>query len=232
MASMDEQDREVKTTGEPAAQDPEAQVVEEAQAERPAEKQEEEEAVEELTALRQELEEARANEAEYLDGWQRARAELSNARKRFQRDREQAYSNARADVLVQLLPVTDDFERAFETLPDNLASLTWIEGVMLIQRKLQLLLQQASVVPIEATGQEFDPFMHEAVTHEPSATVPAGQIIAELQRGYKMGDRVLRPSVVRVSSGPLPDHEPAEPEAEPEAGSQAVEEAQADDNQT
>jgi molecular chaperone GrpE len=83
---------------------------------------------------------------------------------------------------------------------------------VLIQRKLQSLLQQAGVTPIEAAGQEFDPFMHQAVTHEPSETVPAGQVIAEMQKGYRAGDRVLRPSVVRVSSGPLP-----EPEVETEA---------------
>jgi molecular chaperone GrpE len=170
------------------------------------------EAADELTALQQELEEARAKESEYLDGWQRARAELSNARKRFQREREQAYGNARADVLTQLLPIADDFERAIETLPENLSHLTWIDGVKLIQRKLQLLLEQSGVAPIEAAGQEFNPFLHEAVTHEPSETVTRGQVIAELQKGYALGDRVLRPSVVRVSSGPLPKPEPVDPE--------------------
>lgn len=161
--------------------------------------------VDEWTALRQELEQVRAKEAEYLDGWQRARAELANARKRFQREQEQTYTNARADVVVRLLPIIDDFERALETLPDNLSRLTWIEGVALIHRKLQLLVDQAGVIPLEAVGQEFDPMLHEAVTHEPSNTVPAGTVIAELQKGYKLGDRVLRPSVVRVSSGPLPE---------------------------
>ena len=160
-----------------------------------------EEELDELTALGRELEEARAKEAEYLDGWQRARAELANARKRFQREQQQAYTNAQADILVRLLPTVDDFERAIETLPDNLLELTWIEGVMLIQRKLALLLEQAGVSAIDAVGQEFDPFCHEAVTHEPSGDTPEGQVISELQKGYRMGDRVLRPSMVRVSSG-------------------------------
>ena len=199
------------------------QGTEEDQVEKPVE----EGGYDDLTALRQELEEARAKEAEYLDGWQRARAELSNARKRFQREREQSYANAKADVLARLLPVVDDFERAFETLPDNLSRLTWIEGVVLIQRKLQLLLEQAGVMPIEAGGQEFDPFLHQAVTHEPCETVLAGNVIAELQKGYRMGDRVLRPSVVRVSSGPLPEPEPADPEAD----QKAEVEASADDEQ-
>lgn len=181
-----------------------------------SEEVEEEEEVDELAALRQELEEVKAKEAEYLDGWQRARAELSNARKRFQREQEQTYANARGDVLGRLLPIVDDFERAFETLPDNLSNLTWIEGVRLVQRKFQVLLEQEGVAPIEAVGEEFDPFLHQAITHEPSEEVPEGYIIGEIQRGYKVGERVLRPSVVRVSSG-----SPSEPEPEPEAEAEA-----------
>jgi molecular chaperone GrpE len=166
---------------------------------------------EEIEVLRQELAETKAQEAEYLDGWQRARAELSNARKRFERERDQAYTNAKGTVLAQVLPVVDDFERALETMPENLSDHTWIEGIVLIQRNLERLLAQSGVTAIEAVGQEFDPFLHEALTHEPSETVPAGHVIAELQKGYQMGDRVLRPSVVRVSAGA-----PAEAEVEAE----------------
>ena len=173
-----------------------------------------EQSIDELASLRQELEEARAKEAEYLDGWQRARAELANARKRFQREQERAYASAKADLLVRLLPIVDDFERAFEALPDNPSSATWVDGVRLIEQKLQGLLKQEGVVPIEAAGKEFDPFLHQALTHEPSEEVPEGQVIAEVQTGYQVGDRVLRPSVVRVSAGPPPEPEP-EPEAEP-----------------
>jgi molecular chaperone GrpE len=121
--------------------------------------------------------------------------------------------------LGRLLPIVDDFERAFETLPDNLSRLTWIEGVWLIQHKFRMLLEQEGVTQIEATGQEFDPFLHQAITHEPSAEVPQGQIIAELQKGYKLGERVLRPSMVRVSAGPPP-------KPEPEAKSEGKEEAE------
>jgi molecular chaperone GrpE len=174
------------------------------------------EAVDELQPLRQELEEARALGAEYLDGWQRARAELANARKRFQREQEQAYANARGDVLALLLPIVDDLKRAFETLPPNLTSLTWVGGVLLIQRKLQMLLEQEGVSAIEAMGEEFDPSLHQALTYEPSDTVPEGHIITELQKGYRLGERVLRPSMVRVSSGPLPQPEPEQETEEPE----------------
>ncbi|RPI56120.1 MAG: nucleotide exchange factor GrpE [Chloroflexi bacterium] len=157
---------------------------------------------EELASLRQELEDAQARQAEYLDGWQRARAELANARKRFQREQEQAYGNARADVLVRLLPILDDFQRALESVPEEVSAAPWVEGIRLIEHNFQHLLEQEGVTPIEAAGQEFDPFLHQAVTHEPSDTVPAGHIISALRTGYRLGDQVLRPSMVRVSSGP------------------------------
>ena len=174
-----------------------------------------EEPVDELTALSQELLETKAREAEYLEGWQRARAELSNARKRFEREQQNAYANAKTGVLSSFLPIVDDFERALDTLPEALADEPWLDGIKLILRKHQRFLEQAGVEPIEAEGKEFDPFFHEAVTHEPSEDVPQGYVIAELQRGYKAGDRVLRPSMVRVSAGP-PLEPP--PEEEPAAG--------------
>jgi molecular chaperone GrpE len=168
------------------------------------------EVADDLETLCQQLEEVRAKEAEYLDGWQRARAELANARKRFQRDQQGAYANAKADILVRLLPIIDDFERAFADLPDELSDHTWVQGIKLIQQKAQGILTQESVEPIEAAGQEFDPLWHQAVTHEPSEEVPEGQVIGEMQKGYSIGDRVLRPSMVRVSSGPPPKPEPEE----------------------
>jgi molecular chaperone GrpE len=185
-------------------QDREVEAVEGSQVGSAVEESEAAEAIDELAALRQDLEQARAKEAEYLDGWQRARAELANARKRFQREQEQAYTDAKGDVLACLLSIVDDLERAVETLPHNLSSLTWVEGILLIQRKLQVLLEQEGVSVVEVASQEFEPSLHQAVTYEPSETVPEGHIITELQKGYKLGDRVLRPSMVRVSSGPPP----------------------------
>jgi molecular chaperone GrpE len=206
--------REEKEVAEEKTLD--AEVVEEELTEATAEEGEEE-PVDEVAALRQELEEAKAKEAEYLDGWQRARAELANARKRFQREREQAYANSKADLLIRLLPVVDDFDRAFESLPDNPSTASWIEGVKLVQRKFLVFLEQERVEAIEAAGQEFDPLLHQAVTHEPSTEVPEGLIIAEIQRGYRVSDRVLRPGVVRVSAGPPPEPEPDTEAKEQEA---------------
>jgi len=152
-------------------------------------------------SLRRELEACQEKQGEYLDGWQRARAELANARKRFQREQEQVYTNARAEVLTRLLPVIDDFQRAFDNLPPQAADEGWLGGIRLIRQKFQNLLDQEGVSAIEVEGEAFDPFFHEAVSYEPSGTVPEGHVIDAVQSGYRLGERVLRPSMVRVSAG-------------------------------
>lgn len=162
---------------------------------------EEVEEVSEPEALRQELEEAKAQAAEYLDGWQRARAEFANYKKRNEQERQELFKLANATLITKLLPIFDDFERAFQTLPSNLLSLTWIDGVALIYRRLQAILEAEGLTLIETEGQSFDPLLHEAVTYEESEEHDEGQIIGEVQRGYKLGDRVLRPALVRVAKG-------------------------------
>jgi len=177
-----------------------------------------EEEVDELAALREELEKAKAQAAEYLDGWQRARAEFANYKRRQEQEREELYKLANANLMRRLLPVIDDFERAFQTLPYGLLSLTWIDGIVLIHRKLEAALQAEGLTPIEVKpGQPFDPLVHEAITREPHEEFEEGQVIAEVQRGYKLGEQVLRPTLVRVSSGPPEKEEEAE-EKEREGG--------------
>lgn len=171
-----------------------------------------EEKVDELAALRQQLAEAEAKAAEYLDGWQRARAEFSNYKRRNDQEKSELIRVANAALIARLLPTLDDFDRAFQTLPLGLRNLTWIDGVFLIYRKLLAILEGEGLATIEAEGQVFDPTIHEAVTHEPSTEYEEGRIIGEVQRGYKLGERVLRPSLVRVSSGSPP--EPGEVEEE------------------
>jgi molecular chaperone GrpE len=168
-----------------------------------------------VAALQKELEEAKQQAAEYLDGWQRARAELANARKRFQREREQSYAAAVGSVLTRLLPVLDDFERAFSVPQDERDLETWVSGMALIYRKLQQLLDQEGVTRVQAEASPFDPYVHDAISLEPSETVPEGMVIDEVQAGYQMGDRVLRPAQVRVSAGmPAAATEPSAPEPE------------------
>lgn len=176
------------------------------------------EEVNELDTLREELEEAKAQADEYLEGWQRARAELSNYRKRQETERVRLREMANATLLRNLLPVIDDLDRALTTMPTALNLLSWSEGIFLIQRKLEAILNLENVEPIETTGQMFDPRYHEAVTHEESPDHEEGQIIGEVQKGYMLGERVLRPASVRVARAP------ADQELENEPSEESVEE--------
>ncbi len=161
--------------------------------------EEKEETLDEVQKLQAELEQAQAQAAEYLDGWQRARAEFANYKKRQEAERAQLIAFANADLLRKLLPIVDDFERAVQSIPPEMKEQTWVEGIMLIQRKLESLLETEGVTPIETEGETFDPRYHEAVTHEEAEGYTEDQIIGELRRGYMLGERVLRPALVRVA---------------------------------
>jgi molecular chaperone GrpE len=160
------------------------------------------ESEDEIETLRTALEEAEARAAEYLDGWQRARAEFANYRRRQEQQRRQMQAAAKASLLLQLLPVMDDLKRALEAVPEASEGEPWVSGVEQVQRKWQTTLEQTglAVMPVEA-GEAFDPAYHEALTHEPNKEVEAGHIIQVVQPGYQVDDTVLRPALVRVSSG-------------------------------
>ena len=194
--------KEVEAQAEPVGQSEEA--VERAV---PAEEELEEER-DALEGLTEQLDKAQRQASEYLEGWQRAQAEFSNYKKRQEAERAQMITRANATLLLKLLPVVDDFERAMATLPPGLSELTWCEGAFLIKRKLDVVLESAGVEPIETEGRAFDPCYHEAVTYEQVAGYQDGQIIGEVQRGYLLGDRVLRPALVRVAKAP--ESEPVE----------------------
>ena len=174
----------------------------------------------ELEALRQQLEEARSKADEYLDQWRRTAAEFANYKKRNEKEQAEFTKYANAALITTLLPLLDDFERAFQTLPGNLRDLTWIDGILLIQRKLQMIFEQVGVTVIKTEDQVFDPILHEAVTYEESVEREEGQIIGEVQKGYKLHDRVLRPALVRVSKG-QPE---VESQKEAEEGEKATDE--------
>ena len=152
--------------------------------------------------LQEELEKATAQAAEYLDGWQRTQAEFSNYKKRQETERAQMMVLASAGLLYKLLPVVDDFERALSTMPPHLDQLTWSEGILMIKHKLDAILESEGVKPIETAGQAFDPHYHEAVTHEEAPGYEEDQIIGQVQKGYTLGERVLRPALVRVAKAP------------------------------
>jgi len=161
-----------------------------------------------LETLRKELEASRAQAEQWLDQYRRSVAEFANYRKRQEREREQQVVRIKIDVLKRLLPALDDLERALRHVPDGLQETTWLEGVALIGRKLQGLLEEFQAQPIEALGKPFDPNYHAALLQEESDAYPAGTVIEELQRGYLLADQVLRPTLVKVSNGPGPHKEP------------------------
>jgi molecular chaperone GrpE len=166
------------------------------------EKQEETKPIEtpdDVAELRKLLEEERAKSAEYLDSWRRAAADLSNYKKRTEKDASDLSKFANSLLIARLLPILDDFDRAGQTIPDNLRGLTWIDGVMLIARKMGATLEAEGLKPIEALNKPFDPNLHEAVIHEETDQHEDGMVIAELQRGYKLNERVLRPTMVKVA---------------------------------
>lgn len=149
-----------------------------------------------LDSLRKDLEAAQAKAAENLDGWLRAQAEFVNYRNRIQRDQELARASMKGDILRKVLPVLDDLERALSNRP---AGDAWADGLELIARKFQSILESEGLTRIPAEGQPFDPNFHEAVSHEPSDEVESGYVIAVIQNGYMLGERVIRPAVVRVA---------------------------------
>jgi len=150
----------------------------------------------EMDALKRQLEDAEFKLAESVEGWQRSVADFQNYKKRVERDNELMYASMKGDIIKKVLPALDDLERALQNRPTDDA---WANGIELIARKLQNILDAEGVKRIEAEGAEFNPIFHEAISHEPSEEVESGHVIAVLQNGYLFGERVIRPALVRVA---------------------------------
>ncbi len=162
-------------------------------------KAEQEEAeVEDIEALKQALAEEKEKAEGYLANWQRAQADFVNYKRRSEQEKEEISKFANAELMFNLLPILDDLERAFTSIPPHLARLTWVDGIRLIERKLQASLEVQGLTPIKALGEPFDPKLHEAAMH---AKGKEGIVIEELQKGYKLQDRVIRPAMVVVGNG-------------------------------
>ena len=147
----------------------------------------------------EELDDMRQKVDEFSDGWQRERAEFANYRKRVDRDREMERQNSKIDVIKKYLAVNDDFERALKNIPQESVQTAWLEGLKLIEQKLKNLLDGEGIAPIPAENKAFDPVLHEAISHEENPDFESGQIIEVVQKGYTIGDRVIRPALVRVA---------------------------------
>ena len=145
------------------------------------------------------LAESERQRDEYREQLLRKTAEFDNYRKRVDRERRDLANYAAIDLLEQLLPSIDGLERALQVDTKLGKVETYRDGIELIHRQLMELLQKHQVTPLETAGVDFDPHFHEAVAHETSADHRDGEIIEELRRGYLLGDRLLRPAMVKVA---------------------------------
>jgi len=165
------------------------------------------ELLERAERLQRELDEVRQQTEEYLQNWQRTAADFANYKRRTDEERNALGEFAKALLITRLLGVLDDFDRALESVPDD-AHEGWVEGIRLVERKLRGVLESEGVTQIEALGQPFDPNLHEAVDYEETTEDPDNQVTAELQRGYRLRDRVIRPALVKVANNPTSNVNP------------------------
>jgi molecular chaperone GrpE len=160
---------------------------------------------EESTApdLKSQIDSLMAERSALYDQLLRRQAEFENYRRRTERDKVESYQRARADVLMEMLPVIDNFERALSSLEKSDSADEGIKhGVELIHKQFKDTLTKLGLQPIEAIGQVFDPNLHEAVTIEQTDEHEENTVVEEFERGYKLGDRLLRPAKVKVASSP------------------------------
>jgi molecular chaperone GrpE len=150
----------------------------------------------EIESLKKRLAGAESKTSEYKDSLLRSQAEFQNYRKRIERDNEMMYNSMKGDIIKKVLPILDDLERALQNRPTDDA---WASGIELVVRKFQNMLESEGIKKIEAIGAEFDPKFHEAISHEPANGAQSGHVIGVVQNGYMLGERVIRPALVRVA---------------------------------
>jgi molecular chaperone GrpE len=136
--------------------------------------------------------------AEAVDVAKRLAADFSNYRKRMEAERLDYAKFAKADLIAKLLDVLDAYDRALATIPEELKTSSWVEGMWLIERKLRQILEAEGLQAIDSLGQPFDPYQHDAVAHIESDE-PEGTVITEHQKAYRLHDRVIRPAMVTVA---------------------------------
>jgi molecular chaperone GrpE len=154
--------------------------------------------LEDIEALKQALAEEKAKAEANLAGWQRAQADFINFKRRSEQEKEETIKFANSMLILQLLPILDDWERALAAVPDDLADPSWVDGIRLMERKIWGILEAEGLSPIKAVGEPFDPNLHEAAMQGKGKE---GIVVDELQKGYKFYDRVIRPSKVVVGNG-------------------------------
>jgi len=153
-----------------------------------------------IEALQASLGEMTTKAEEYLDGWQRARAEFANYKKRVLRENADIRQVARGEVIKLYLDIADDLGRALQEKPEDGEEGIWADGIEIIFQKLRSRLESEGITPMNPLGEEFDPNIHEALMKEESDEYESGQIIEVMQEGYWIGEKVLRPALVRVAA--------------------------------
>jgi molecular chaperone GrpE len=131
----------------------------------------------------------------------RSQADFENYKKRAAREKEEAIKYANSSLLEKLIAIVDNFELGLEAARAEGEKSPVFSGMSMVLKQVMDFLADSGLQPIDATGQKFDPNLHEAIAHEPSDQFPEGTVIRQTRRGYKMKDRLLRPSSVVVSSG-------------------------------
>jgi molecular chaperone GrpE len=154
--------------------------------------------IEDIEKLKELLAEMQAKAEANLAGWQRAQADFVNYKRRNEQERGEVAQFANSVLVLSLLPILDDFERAFVAIPPRLEKMSWVDGIKLVERKLWASLEAQGLAPIKAVGEPFDPNLHEAVRQDKGQE---GIVIEEVQKGYKLHDRVIRPTMVVVGNG-------------------------------
>jgi len=156
------------------------------------------EQAEDIKTLQQALAEEKEKAERYLANWQRSLADLQNYVKRAEQEKSETIEFANTILIMDLLPILDDFERALVSLPVELGEQNWTEGIKLIYNKLKAILETQGLAEIKAEGEYFDPYFHEAAGQVEGEE---GVIIEEIRKGYKFRDKLLRPSMVMVGTG-------------------------------
>lgn len=153
----------------------------------------------EIESLREQLAAATAAAEEAKAGWQRSMADFANYKRRNEQERAERSGLANDALLLKVVAIADDLDLAIEHVPADAQGSPWVEGIAAIDRKLRGLLDSEGVTPIESEGKPFDPHEQQAVSYEETAEAPDGTVLKELQRGYRIRDRVLRPALVAVA---------------------------------
>ncbi len=145
------------------------------------------------------LEKAKAEASANLDGWQRERAEFANYKKRIERENTQQRNNITGEVIKKYLVIMDDLDLALKNRPCGEEGSAWAAGIELVVRKLQSVIEAEGIERINDNKVQFDPNLHEAISHEDNPEFASGEIIEVIRQGYKLGDRIIRPALVRVA---------------------------------